>query len=258
MLKTLFGLGSNNIERRGESIPENSTILNSDDSENMYDRTNIEDILYSHRVPVFLVVHSESCPACRNFMPSWSNLCKNIVKQYPEADNIDEKNTPVVGSIYSERVDNLHDLYMNGVPTTADELVQYVPTIMRISPDRKDPKKVDVVKFNKDRSEDNLYDFYKQFKNETGVMYGTTNIDTTRTENENDNGNENIKLNISGGAFINDSKNTKMKTKPKKKLKKKPKTKPKTKTRKKNLKYKKKYKSKRKKRRKRKSIKYRT
>lgn len=202
MLKSLFGLGADNVERRGEVISDDS-----DDSGGIYNRNNIEDILYSRRIPVFLVVHSESCPACKNFIPSWSNLCKNIVKQYPEADNIDEKSTPIVGSIYSERIDNLHDLYVNGVPTTVDELVQYVPTIMRMSPDRKNPKKVDVVKFNKDRTEDNLYEFYKQFKNEMGIMSSLPNDNDNERERER----ENIKLNISGGGFNKSSKNTKMK-----------------------------------------------
>lgn len=243
MLKTLFGLGADNLERRGEVGSDNSNILDtSDDSENIYNRNDIEDILYSRRVPVLLVVHSESCPACRNFMPSWSNLCKNIVKQYPEADNVDEKVTPVVGSIYSERMDNLHDLHVNGVPTTTDELVQYVPTIIRISPDRKDTKKVDVVKFSKDRSEDNLYEFYKQFKNEMGVMSGNGH--------GNANENENIKLNISGGGFNKYSKNTKMKKKNKKKKSRV--------TQKKKRNRRKRSKSKRKKKKKNKSKKYKT
>lgn len=204
----LFGLGANNSERRGEA-PSHKV-------GNIYNRSNIDDILYSKRVPVFLVVHSESCPACRNFMPTWSNVCNNIVRQYPESNNIDEKSTPVVGSMYSENLNDLHDLYVHGNPTTVDELVKYVPTIMRMTPNMNDPKRIDVAKFNKDRSENNLHDFYNQFKNEMMVVSGMPNIPTTnKPEHEPESESENIKLNISGGGLFSRKKykNRKMKRK---------------------------------------------
>lgn len=178
-----------------KQIPDTNTDMDmySDSSSNIYNRTNIEDILYNKKVPIFLVIHSESCPACTQFMPEWGNLCNQIIKNNPNADNIEERSTPLVGSMYSENMNQLHDLYNGDNPVSIDDIVQYVPTIMKLTPNE---GKIRVNKFDKKRNSKELMEFYNEFKKEMGVSSGS---------GSDSNHEPNISLQIQSGGYSSSS-----------------------------------------------------
>lgn len=180
MLRKILGMDTNKMDIDTDTDTGTGTNTNqmvdmdidatSGSTPNIYNLSNIEDILYNKKVPVLLVIHSESCPACQQFMPQWGNICDKIVKENPNATNMEERNTPMVGSIYSENMNKLHDLYdgesYDEKPLSIDDAVQYVPTIMKLIPNG---NKVKIVKYNKKRTLQDLIGFYNDFKKEMGV-----------------------------------------------------------------------------------------
>lgn len=148
-------------------------------------KEDLHNLVYKKKMPMVLLIHSLTCGACKNLMPTWNDTYSDIVKLYPHANNEEELNTPLVASLEADNMDILDNIYLDTgyvdqepVQTDINEVSKYVPTILKI---RYDGDKVVSTKYDgNDRTKESLINFYKTFKDNMVSMSGGGGVGNNR------------------------------------------------------------------------------